>query len=336
MIWFRKNSLILSIFFAIILGALAPEWGAKGGKLHSEIIIQIGIFFIFFSQGLSLHRAALLDGIRFWQLHVFTQTWIYLGIPLIALLLLTLSGELLPPGLKLGVFFLSVLPTTISSAIAFVSEGEGNVPGAIFNTALSNLAAVFVLPAWILFYQKSLSGVELEMWPIFLNLLRLLFIPFFIGFFSKTLFQKLGLDVNRIAKPTNQAIIAFIVYSTFATSFQQKLWEQAGSEIAAIGLGCGFVLLCTSSVLVWLSCRFFFKMPKSRITAFFTASQKSLAVGIPYSVTFFSTLSDPTDPTLKHSIIILPLLCFHPMQLFLAGVMLRFREKCFGNQHSED
>ena len=328
--WIRKNSLILSIFLAIILGALTPEWGAKGGKLHSQTIIQFGIFFIFFSQGISLPRQALLEGLRFWQLHLFTQSWIYLGVPLLSLLLLTLTGDLLPAGLKLGVFFLAALPTTISSAIALVNEGDGNVPGAIFNTAISNLAAVFILPAWILYYQHSLEGVQLEMWPVFIKLLKLLFIPFFIGYFAKPLFEKLKLNIAKISKPANQWIIAFIVYATFATSFYDKLWAKAGTELALTGLGCGAVLLMIVSLLVWLSCRFCFKNPSTRVTAFFTASQKSLAVGIPYSATFFATLSDPSDPTLKLSIIILPLLCYHPMQLFLGGLVLRFRNTLFG------
>ena len=334
--WLKRNTLILLILAALVMGWLTPEWGAEGGRLHSEVLIKIGVLLVFFFQGFSLSTRSLIDGIKFWPLHVFTQLWIFIGIPCVALLGLHFAGNALSDGEKLGLFFLSVLPTTISSAVILVGHARGNVAGSIFNTAFSNLAAVFIMPIWIVWYQNNLSGVEIDGWTVFLNLVKLLLLPFLTGHLCRPFLPHWEQGILRISKTANPWIIGFIVYAAFATSFRDQVWVQVGSEVAIKSLITSMLLLLIVSVVVCMSARLAFKDASNRIAAFFTGSQKSLAVGIPYSVAFFSTLSVVEDPSLRQSIIILPLLFYHPAQILLAGIFLHFQTFFFGNKPSDE
>ena len=329
--WLKRNSLILIILAALGMGWLTPEWGANKGYLHSELWIKVGVIFIFFSQGFSLSTERFVNGLKYWPLHVFIEGWIFLGIPLLTLSGLHIFGSSLPEGLKLGIFFLSVLPTTVSSAIILVGHAEGNVAGSIFNTVFSNLAAVFILPIWMVWYQSNLKGVEIDGWSVFYNLGKLLLVPFFVGHFSRPLLIRREQGISRTTKVANQWIIGFIVYAAFATSFRDQVWVNVGSQIALKGFVWAITLLVVASAGVYLSARLMFKDSGNRIAAFFTGSQKSLAVGIPYSVAFFSTLSVASDHSLRQSIIILPILFYHPAQILLAGIFLHFKTFFFGS-----
>jgi len=330
MSWFQRNSLVISIIAAVILASLTPDWGANGGYLHSQILIKLGVIVIFLAQGFTLSTKALVQGIRHWPLHVFVQFWIFLGIPILSLTGILWFGHLLPAGLRLGLFFLSILPTTISSAIALVSHAEGNIAGAVFNTVLSNLSAVFLLPVWLLCYQSNSGTVEIEIWPVFLKLVQLLLLPFFVGHLSRFFLKRFELRIKKLTRPVNQSIIVFMVYAAFATSFRDKVWTELGPEVTLQAFLAAITLLIFSSLSVWISSRMFFQRAADRISAFFVGSQKSLAVGIPYSVAFFASLPIGSEASLKQSIIILPLLFYHPLQLLLASLMLRFKTRLFG------
>lgn len=86
MSWLKRNSLILLIMIALFMGWLTPDWGAKNGYLQSQFFIKAGVILIFFLQGFSLSTKTMIEGLKFWPLHLFTQFWIFIGIPAIALI----------------------------------------------------------------------------------------------------------------------------------------------------------------------------------------------------------------------------------------------------------
>jgi sodium/bile acid cotransporter 7 len=52
----------------------------------------------------------------------------------------------LDSGLTTGLLFVSLLPSTVQSSIAFTSIARGNVPAALCCASVSNLAGVVVAP----------------------------------------------------------------------------------------------------------------------------------------------------------------------------------------------
>jgi predicted Na+-dependent transporter len=113
--------------------------------------------------------------------------------------------------------------------------------------------------------------------------------------------------------------ILFIIFFAFA---------KTASDPAFIGhlgnLALPFAYLAVSHLLLLalaaLISRLFRLNKADRITVLFTAPQKTLAMGIPLLSTFFGA-----DAAVL-GIALLPLVFYHPWQLLVAGVMLRFLE----------
>ncbi|MCG8526642.1 MAG: bile acid:sodium symporter [Opitutales bacterium] len=315
--WIKQNYLWLSILLAVFFAWLTPEAGSRDGWLRTPVLTKIGIIFIFFTQGFKLSSSAIAQGIRFWQLHMFCQFWIFLGTPLLSLAIIFTIGSNWNSDLQTGIFFLSSLPTTITSAVIFVTRTGGNVAGAIFNTILANLVAVFILPTWILLYQKTTASHSFELLPVLWKLTWLILLPFAVGHLSQRWLSAFKEKVNRTSTPIHQGIIAMMIYSAFANSFHDNIWEEAGSSATIIALTSSVLLVAIFHSSVFGSSLLFFKKSDSRVSVFFIASQKSLAVGIPYSSALFAE-----NPELgNQSVIILPLLFYHLLQLLLASIL---------------
>lgn len=322
----RSNSFVLGLIAAVVLGWLTPEWGAKGGYLHTEILTKLGVVIIFLAQGFGLSSQSLVQGVSNARLHIFTQCWISIGVPLCVLAALALIGDALPADLRTALFFLAVLPTTVSSAVALISQADGDVAGGVFNTVLSNMLGVLIVPAAVVWYTATTQSGEMPaVWPIFQKLCLILLLPLLVGHVARLPFAKFIPPVKAISKPTTQGIICFIVYAAFATSFRDKAWESVGLSFALQSFVAACVLLVVVSFLVWLTGRWVLKKPEEQITAFFCGSQKSLAVGVPYAAAIFIPGVSATD----QSAAILPLLFYHPIQLFLGAALIRVKSRLF-------
>ena len=61
----------------------------------------------------------------------------------------------------------------------------------------------------------------------------------------------------------------------------------------------------------------------NRMTALFCASQKSLATGVPMAISIFAAASlNSTDSLPELGIVLLPLMFYHPLQLFIGGLIV--------------
>lgn len=99
---------------AIILAALFPAPGAEGGILHPELLTKAGIALVFFLNGAGLSFAALKDGVLRWRLHLIIQASTFLLFPAIGAIFLMIAGQWIAPDLRIGLFYLCALPSTIS------------------------------------------------------------------------------------------------------------------------------------------------------------------------------------------------------------------------------
>ena len=94
--------------------------------------------------------------------------------------------------------------------------------------------------------------------------------------------------------------------------------------VVASFLGAVFVLVSVA-VLVWGTSRPWAGIPKTRVAAFFCASQKSLATGVPMAASIFPG-SGEISGIPDVSVIVVPLMCYHFLQLALAARLVnRFR-----------
>lgn len=319
----RRNGFVFALFGAVLLAFVFPGLGADEGPLRAGLLGKAGVMVIFFLQGLSLKTRELAAGMQNLKVHAFVQGWIFLLSPLVlgsAGILLRNMGQ---PGLAAGFFYLGLLPTTISSAVAFTSAARGNVASAIFNTTVSNIFGVFWVPAGCLLLFSAGGGLQGGLLgPLLLKLAWLILLPLAAGqllrplIFRKPVFKA----VSAAFKYVNHGIILFIVFTAFCRSVLKNTWGDVSpiSLLLLLGLTLGAVVLIHGGV--WLSSRWVLADPAERVTALFCASQKTLAAGAPMAMAIFADGAALGQTSL--SLILLPLLCYHPLQLFLAAFLL--------------
>lgn len=319
----RKNPFVFALLIAVLLAFLIPGLGAKEGLLKTGITTKAGVMVIFFLQGLSLKTSELAKGLRDVRLHTFVQTWIFIfaGIVLgTAGFTLKISGI---EELAGGFLYLALIPTTVASAVAFTSASNGNVAAALFNTTLANVFAVLWVPAWCLVLFSSGAGMQAELLaPLLLKLFWLIILPLALGQLlrpqvaSRSWFPSLSPHFKSI----NHGIILFIVFVTFSQSVLSNVWSGVSGSSLGIMLIVTIACLLIIHTGVWISSGWFLKSIADRRAALFCASQKTLAAGTPMAVAIFADGEAMKGTNV--SLILLPLLCYHPLQLLLAALIL--------------
>ncbi|MFQ3225637.1 MAG: sodium/bile acid cotransporter 7 [Lentimonas sp.] len=313
----RKHAFTLWLLAAVGGAVCFPAPASEGGFLRPELTTQLGVAVIFFLQGLSLPTRSLAAGYKPKRLHLFVLSWNYLWFPLVAGLLLVPMSFFLSPDLCVGFGLLAILPTTVASAIAFTSISGGNTANSIFSTIFSNLLGVLIVPTIAVAYLASEAAIEVSLVSIFVSLARLLVLPLVVG---QVVRQFVVAHVGRISAATklvSSGIIVFIVHAAFAESVSSGFPDglTLGSVIAVfVGV---VVLMLLTSMFIWASAAWLRVSHSQRVAAFFCASQKSLASGLPLASSVLLAAPGVVDP----AAVLIPLICFHPLQLIFAGVL---------------
>ncbi|MEY3000400.1 MAG: hypothetical protein RL648_614 [Verrucomicrobiota bacterium] len=322
------NPLIAGLLGAVLLAFLFPELGASDGPLKAAWLTKAGVIVIFFLQGLSLKTRELAQGVLDVRLHGFIHAWIFLLSPLVfllAALVLHVSGQ---SGLAAGFLFIALVPTTISSAVAFASAAQGNVSAAIFNTTLSNIIGVFWVPSGcVLLFAANAGPAGDLIGPLLIKLCWLIVLPLFAG-------QLIGPFIGQwdwfkrlkpAFKNVNQAIILFIVFAVFSESVLNDTWATVPTGSLLLLFALNVVAVVVIHGAVWVSSGWLGFNHRDRVTALFCGSQKTLAAGAPMAVAIFTDGDQLSH--LDTSLVLLPLLCYHPLQLFLAAFFLPILER---------
>ncbi len=219
------------MFVAIVLAWAVPGPGAHGGWLHPEALAKAGVAVVFFLHGLGLSSGALRAGVLNWRLHALVQTVTSLVFPLIGFgLSAALDGHVVPE-LRLGMFYLCALPSTVSSSVALTAAARGNVAGAVFNATLSSLIGTFLTPMWVALLLTT-SGHAMSLGPVILDLVCWLVLPLAVG---QTLHPWLGAWAKRHKARiglVDRGTILLLVYTSFCESF-----KQGEDKVAAIFCG---------------------------------------------------------------------------------------------------
>lgn len=315
---YRRHGFTLALLAVLLVAAFYPSPGAQGGFLRSEWTTKLGVWIIFFLQGLSLPGQELAKGYEPFRLQVFVLAWNYLFFPLVTIACLFTLRPWLPHDMALGFGLLSILPTTIASAVAFTSIAGGRTASAVCATVFSNLLAVLIVPLWVAAYLKAGDSVDLPLLPLLAKLGLLIVFPMCLGQALRLVAGSFVEAAARWSKIICSGIILFIVYAAFAGSVAQGQFENFSSSAISLLLLGSMGLLFLVSALVWLTSGLIRLCAADRMAAFFCASQKSLATGIPLATAILAAL--PDIMVINSGVILLPLILFHPLQLVLAAV----------------
>jgi sodium/bile acid cotransporter 7 len=221
-----------------------------------------------------------------------------------------------------GFLFLAILPTTISTAIVYTSVSGGDSVSATFNATLSNLLAILAVPLWCAFFVFPMEGIAMSetssdsFFSEFLaKLLGLIVTPLCVGLgFRRILGNEDSARRKRSFRNLSYSGVLFIAYAGFCQGFLGS-----GKDSGAIwweALVWAAILLAFAKCFTWGFGGLLGFERNRRLPAFFCASQKSLAVGLPMGQLLFG-LEHP-----KLFFLLLPLILYHMLQLLVGAILL--------------
>jgi len=312
----RQGFFIPGVFLAIVL---AFSWSEAAGSYFFSLLGDLAVASIFLVQGLALATRQMVSGIFPLRLHGFVLGWNFLVYPLLAVLILVPFSFLLPAEFFTGIIMLAVLPSTIASATAFTAAAHGAVPQSIFSSILSNLSAIVIVPLILLLYFGTGRGLEVSVIPVLEKLFLIVVLPLMIGQFFQLFQRERATALGRSMKWLPEWAILYIVYLAFAESFLSGSFRALDTvQLVSVFFVLCFLLVCIT-ILVWYSSGLLKLSKEERIAAFFSASQKSIATGLPLLASFFKASGLPPE---IYALLIIPLIIYHPLQLVWAGLLL--------------
>lgn len=314
----RKNWFLLGLLAALGLAVAAPGVGA--GLNPHKIPSTVAVILIFLLSGLSLPTESMIKGIRDYRLHLYVQAVVFIAIPLYFYATGLVFAQFWDENVQMGVYALAVLPTTVSSCIVLTQLAGGNVAGTIFNAVFSNMIGVVVTPL-LLTLLLSGSGRMLpasEVVRILLNLAMKVLLPFVAGQIAHRLFAEQLASRRRLMGRASGALILLIVYFAFAKAAGNPELKRMLPSLPWM-----FTYLAVSHVLLALAAvvgaRLIGLRRADRLTVLFTAPQKTLAMGAPFVSIYFAGQPEVL------AVALLPILFYHPWQIFVAGVLMHTR-----------
>lgn len=312
----QKNWFLIGIIVVICLAKFAPFIGAKGGILKPEVTVKyIAVSAIFLNSGLSLKSEELKSALSNVRLHLFVQGFTLAFVPaLFSLLVKLLELSSLNEWLLKGLLVVGCMPPPVSSAVILTKAVGGNEAAAIFNSAFGSFLGIFVTPFLLLVFLGSSSAVPFA--SIVGQLSMTVVFPLLIGQFLRRYIK----DWMEQTKPPfgtiSSCVLLLIIYTTFCDTFSHKSGEIDSSSILAVAV----LIICLQCCLLMLT----FSLATTRDSPFtsadtvaimFCSTHKSLTLGIPMLKIVFSGYS-------YLSLISIPLLIYHPVQILLGGLLV--------------
>jgi sodium/bile acid cotransporter 7 len=240
---------ILTLVGTVILASLLPARGMWVPVFDTAA--DAGIVLLFFLHGAKLSREAILDGARNWRLHLAVFAATYMLFPLLGLGINALP--ILVGPLAAGMLFLTLLPSTVQSSIAFTAIARGNVAAAVCSASFSNVVGVVLTPALVALLMRSGSGAGS-------------------GGMSASA------SISTIETILLQLLLPFVV---------EGLWNQVSAVDLAILLAVCCVLLAIVLGATWGAAKAMKLSREDAIVLLFCGSKKSLASGVPMAGVLF-------------------------------------------------
>nr|XP_058921734.1 sodium/bile acid cotransporter 7 isoform X4 [Kogia breviceps] len=284
----RKEWFMIGIVLAIAGAKLEPSIGVNGGPLMPEITVSyIAVATIFFNSGLSLNPEELTSALVHIKLHLFIQIFTLAFFPAaIWLFLQLLSMTPINEWLLKGLQTVGCMPPPVSSAVILTKAVGGNEAAAIFNSAFGSFLGIVVTP-----------------------LLLLLFI---VRRYIKDWLERKKPPFGAVSS----SVLLTIIYTTFCDTFSNP-----NIDLDTFSLILILFIIC-SIQLSFMLLTFIFSTrnnsgftPADTVAVMFCSTHKSLTLGIPMLKIVFAGHE-------YLSLISVPLLIYHPVQILLGSVLV--------------
>ena len=203
------DGFVTAIMLAVVVAAFFPARGTFAEVLDYAVIAAIAL--LFFLYGTRLHPREALAGLTHWRLHVTILVFTFVLFPIVGVVLAPLLSHVIGQDLSAGMLYLTLVPSTVQSSIAFTSIARGNVPGAIVSASVSNLLGVFLTPLLVVWLMTTDTGVQVDAGSVTKIMLQIL-LPFILGQLARPWIAPL---LARYAEPTKYVDRGSIVLVVF-------------------------------------------------------------------------------------------------------------------------
>ncbi|MET9391122.1 bile acid:sodium symporter family protein [Streptomyces sp. NPDC006624] len=298
---------ILLLLATVGLAALLPARGTAADVASGASTAAIALLFFLYGARLSTREA--LDGLRHWRLHLTVLAATFVAFPLLGLAARGLVPVILTDPLYQGLLFLTLVPSTVQSSIAFTSIARGNVPAAICAGSFSSLVGIVATPLLAASLLGGSGGFSADS---LLKIVLQLLVPFLAG---QLLRRWIGGFVTRHKKVlglVDRGSILLVVYTAFSQGMVTGIWHQVSPLRLGGLLVVEALILTVMLLLTWYGGKALGFVREDRITLQFAGSKKSLAAGLPMASVLFGA---------QASLAVLPLMLFHQMQLMVCAVI---------------
>ena len=315
----KLDPFIISLLGVLILAFLFPQIGTSTHPINLQQLSGYGITIIFFFYGLKLSPKKFTQGLGNWRMHVIIQVTTFIIFPLLVILIKPLFSDF---NIWLSIFFLSALPSTVSTSVVMVSLAKGNVPAAIFNATISSFGGIFITPVWMGLFMK-MNTVEFDSVDIITKLIFQILVPIIIGSVLHFKFGEFAEKHNSKLKKLDQSIVLLIVFTSFCKSVESGILQSISiSTILAIIIGMVVLFFVVFFLLRFVSKQLHFSYQDS-VATIFCGSKKSLVHGVVVSKVLFSG-----NPII--GLILVPLMIYHSLQLIIVGLLVNKMGKIIG------
>src|SRR5690554_73520 len=311
----RLDSFTLLLLGVIVLATVIPVRGETAEAL--SLIGTLAVALLFFLHGAALSRQQIVDGATHWRLHIVITALTFVFFPMAVLPINALGGiapQWMPADLGLGFLYLGVLPSAVSSSIAYTAMARGNVPAAICSAAASNVFGMMLTPFLLLLLVSTSGTGDFAVLEALKDIVLQLLLPFAVGHALRPwLGGFLGRNEKLMAR-YDQCVIWIIVYSAFSHSVVSGLWQNLPLQAIVFTIAICFGLLGLFMLIARMMVRKLGFSLEDEAAVVFCGSKKSLASGLPMAKVLFS--GHP-----GFGMIVLPIMCYNQIQVIVGAIL---------------
>ena len=300
---------LLWLIGTVVAASLLPARGAA--LVMFDYAADAAIVLLFFLHGAKLSREAIVAGISNWRLHLMVLAFTYVLFPVLGLGGERVAGMLVDPALAVGLLFLTLLPSTVQSSIAFTAMARGNVAAAVCSASLSNLVGIVLTPLLVTLLIHGNGNAGVDGFASVRKIATQLLLPFVAGHLLRPLIGSWIDRHKKLLQPVDRSSILLVVYSAFSAAVVSGVWQRVGPfdlgvlfVASAVILGVVIAINGGAAKLAGLS-------REDAIVLLFCGSKKSLVSGVPMAGALFAPA--------QVGMVILPLMIFHQLQLFVCA-----------------
>ncbi len=319
---FKKwvDPFIVGLVSVLVLGLVLP---VPDGVLDAlGTVGTAAVALLFFLYGARLATRDVLKALSHWRLQGAILASTYLVFPVLGVVVSHVVEPWVGYGFAAGILYLSLLPSTIQSAVVFVSVARGNVAAAISGATASNVLSMVLTPVLVLWLMAGFvedAGAAGAAGSVGLGRLGSVLLGLLLPFVLGQLVQPWIGDWVRAHKPLTVSVdrgtILLLVFTAVASATAAGTWHGVSPWAIAVLLAVAAVLLGIMLSLTWFGGKAIGLNVEDRIALLDCGSTKSLATGLPMAGVLL--------PAALLGAVAVPVIIFHQLQLIVCSVIAR-------------